>query len=81
MDVKNLKDLAKLVKLCRKLGLNHFKQGDLEITLANLPAKHSKTKRTVLNGKEKIDLDDLTEEQKVLWSSTGMEDIGRELNG
>lgn len=42
--VKNLKELAKLIQLCRKTGVSHIKLGDVELQLGATHTKVMKTK-------------------------------------
>lgn len=40
--IENLKDLQKIIALCRKQGVTHIKIGDLELNLGSMPPKPSK---------------------------------------
>jgi len=40
--IKDIKDLAKVISLCRKTGVAFLKLGDLELQLGNSPIKPSK---------------------------------------
>ncbi len=42
MDIKNLKDLEKLAKLCRKVGIQTIKVGEIEFHLGVEPYKAPK---------------------------------------
>ncbi len=77
------KELTKLVKLCRKLGIDSFKTTEFEFTLTNTQAptysrrrrKGSKvqvlsdtTEDKIDNTPEEIPTNTLTEEEMMYWS-------------
>lgn len=47
MKIDNQKDLAKLLKLLRKEGVEAIKMGDLELHLGRLPSKEAKKSKSV----------------------------------
>lgn len=79
--INNLKDLAKLISLCQKTGVETLKIGDLELKLGPIPikAKLSLSKRNeqpssfdpgaFLPMDDRIITDEMTEEQKLFGSS------------
>lgn len=79
MDLPNLKELDKMIALCRKRGVTVIKIGALELQLGDAPkaqsrkdAKGAAPKASQFN--EKIDTDgwdSLSPEQKLFFSSDG----------
>jgi hypothetical protein len=39
MNINNIKDLERIIKMCRKTGVNSLKLGELELNLGLLPIK------------------------------------------
>jgi hypothetical protein len=75
MSPPSAKDLKKLADACRKAGIKHFKQGDLEFTLSDdAPVSNYKKSKATKQptSADAIDAnfqsDDLTEEQLLMWS-------------
>jgi len=78
MIVKDLKTLDKLIKMCKKQGLTGIRVGNIEFNLE--PIKPSRVEPIApeaairvpkFNGSlepDKIDTDELTEEQLLNWS-------------
>jgi hypothetical protein len=65
------KELKKLVKTCRSLGINHYKGEGFEFTLGDAPEKPKRiTAKSVTNHEqpEEIESDTLTEDQLLMWS-------------
>lgn len=84
MKIENLKDLQKLIQLCRKLGVDAFEVGDIKMNLGPEPIKYKASpKQTVqaalapggITEDTKIETDVLTAEQMLFWSSQGPETI------
>lgn len=84
MDIKNLKDLKKLIQLCRTTGVEAIELGTLKMNLGPTPViyKQYKTKpievttQTTLGEIDenvKIPTDQLTEEQLLMWSAQSNE--------
>lgn len=85
MKLESIKDLEKVIKLCRKLGVNAIKIDGVEFALSTL--NHSVKPKTfsdiatstssfVPNGiteDMKIVTDELTDEQLLFYSATGNE--------
>jgi len=72
------KDLKKLAKLCRSLGISHFKCEDFEFTLsASEPTKRIRTNKKNVDAGPVVgpDLmtDSITEDQLLYWSTAGVE--------
>lgn len=83
--IESLKDLEKLLKLCRKQGVTKIALGSVSFELGNLPEI-----RRVDNSVEEVDQDDpyanfpqgdLTPTQLMFYSSGGNPDDDPELNG
>lgn len=89
MIVNSLKDFNKLITLCRKLGVERIRVGDVEVTLGAEPLKkvpqHTSTSTSApylpanegfgpITEADKIETEELTEEQLLMWSSGGRED-------
>lgn len=79
MTLPTAKELKKLAAACRKAGITHFKQGDLELDIAEeLPKKprkasHASIESTQPSNIESDGWDTLTEEEKLFWSVGGTE--------
>ena len=81
MLVTNIKELAKLIELLRKSGVEQMKLGELEIKLGYLPEAQSTKARAsinqnlvnnpIVNEDSRIDSDHLTEEQLLYYSAIG----------
>jgi len=70
------KELAALAKACRKAGITHYKQGDVEFTLApEQPRKVGKrAEKQTSQQEDTVDTDGwdkLSEEDKLFYSATG----------
>lgn len=75
MDIKNSKELAKIIALCRKNGIETCKIDDksIEFTLGQAPGKF-KRKSKVTDEAESQDEKpevELSTEDKLFWSSAG----------
>jgi hypothetical protein len=73
----DLKQLQKLAKLCRSLGVTHIKNGDFELELSsNQPATRQRRSRKavpIVEGDaldENFESDSLSPEDLMLWSSS-----------
>lgn len=73
----NYKELAKVTKACRKLGISHFKCAEYEITLApDAPVKVSRPSKDIPKAQadlrpDKFLTEHISEEDLLLWSVTG----------
>lgn len=72
--IDNLKDLEKLLKLCRKQGVTDIKLGSVELKLGDLPTERTEASTNVVptanpfaNFPDRI----LTEEELLFYSSGG----------
>ncbi len=72
--MSDIKELAKLVKLCRKLGVKSYKTSDFEFELQDIASDYKPTTRN----KKQLKADDsnytsdsLPEESLLFWSSGG----------
>ena len=91
MNIKDLKDLKKLIALCRLTGVEAIEVDGVKMNLGPTPTiiKQTKLGQGLLNGlKESIPTyspggnlpdtpiltDELTDEQRVFWSSDGTPD-------
>ncbi len=77
MELPKARDIVSLAKACRKVGIIHFRSGDVEFTLSDdLP--ESQTSRgkaalsapspAALDAADKFESDGLTEEQLLFYS-------------
>lgn len=70
------KELKKLVKACRDMGITTYKGPDFEFTLGDVPAKPQR-KSTAARSQSNTDdnstfeTDTLTEDQLLMWSAQG----------
>lgn len=77
----SLKELEKLLKLCRKQGVESLRYNDIELHLGPMPTSPAKRQRKVtqqpIPGAEAFSMpdidtpDELTEEQMLMWSAGG----------
>lgn len=75
MDI-DLKQLQKLAKLCRSLGITHIKEGEFELSLSTQePAKKSRSRRSNNQADEtstavddQFESDSLNDDDLLLWS-------------
>ncbi len=68
------KELEKLVKTCRKMGIKSYKGADFEFTLTDeAPVKASKLKASTEKAdiQGEIESDSLTPDQLLMWSAMG----------
>ena len=72
------KDLKRLADACRKAGITHYKDADVEFTLSDEAPPSAKRKSTLGEANrpsisDSVDAsytsDELTEEQLLMWSS------------
>jgi hypothetical protein len=71
------KELAALAKACRKAGILHYKQGDIEFTLAPTPlpkvVKSASKQTQSIQGEVQVEgWDALSEEDKLYYSVGGI---------
>lgn len=85
MTLPDLKQLNKLIALCRKQGIKTIKMGELELTLSeDAPVKTGRAARKAAKAEPEsvqgeIDaFDTLTDEEKLFWSVTGQADDASE---
>lgn len=76
MKIDTLKDLQKLIQLCKKTGTDHIRVGDVEIWINFNEAPQTEAKfvnESLPLGEvgvdTKIQTDELTPEQLLMWSS------------
>jgi len=79
MSLPDLKELNKLITLCRKRGVDYIKAGDLELQLNGDPFTLKKARkrkgRPQAESQEEIsepgsiESDGLTDDQKLFWSA------------
>jgi hypothetical protein len=83
MILHDLRDFEKLIKICKKHGINTMSIGDIKFTLPNSPAERIESISkdfpeqivTVPRyngpdlGPDKIDTDELTDEQRLFYSA------------
>ncbi len=65
--IKDLAELAKLLKLCRKQGIKDIKFGDCHVIFGDLPRKQEGD-----SDSEELETDELTPEQLMFFSAGGM---------
>ena len=79
MDLPDLKKLNKIIALCRKQGVETIDLNGIKITLGSPPVKAKNTKALKIESNVKDQeqafqadgWDDLSEEDRLLWSSSG----------
>lgn len=72
----DLKELSRLIKTCRSLGVEHIKYGDIELKLSDLPTKPKRQSRMLPQGlhpmditeSTRVDTDELSAEELLLYS-------------
>lgn len=73
--IKDIKELEKLLKLCRKQGVTEIKLGDVEFKLGELPIIKAPQEATdeddVFNGMTEDDIDEITGVSKMAFYSVG----------
>lgn len=78
MNLPDLKQLTKLINLCRKLGIVHVKLGDAEFSLSDsAPSKKTRSRKankttatsTTEAEDDEINTDSLSDEELLLWSA------------
>lgn len=73
--IENLKELEKLLKLCRKQGVTEIKLGTIELKLGELPYDNTNVKNLaeeVGNKYQNFPDGELTPEQLMFYSSGGV---------
>ena len=78
MQLPDLKELDKLIALCRKRGVTVVKVGELQLTLsedapASKPRGKAAAKKAAEAPGEPENFDSLSEEDKLFWSTGGIE--------
>lgn len=80
--INNLKDLDKVIQLCRKRGVDTIKIDGIEVQLGMAPIKEDSTKQATrsvpsqtfapggITEDTKIPADTLTEEELLFWSAS-----------
>lgn len=82
MTINSLKELDKLIALCRKRGVNNIKIDNIELELGSAPIKTKSAQKLPVytpGGVDeftKVETDELTPEQLLYYSSGSIEDIG-----
>lgn len=70
MSLPDLKELNKLVTLCRKLGVTHLKAGDLELTLGDAqPKAKRKSRKAAVEDNSEIESDAPDSDALLFWSA------------
>ena len=77
MPLPTLKELLKLANACRKAGIVTFKGEGVEFTLADRPTKGKKNKPVSSNAAvvSEGDWDNLSEMDKLMWSSATLPEV------
>lgn len=70
--IKDLKDLEKLLKLCRKQGVKDIKLADISLSLGDLPQEASKALHDPVNPLANFPQGELTPDQLAFYSSGGL---------
>lgn len=82
MKLESIKDLDKLMILCRKRGIKTFKLDNIEFVLADVeytearPKSKTSVELQPLTNTDSLNIqtDSLTEEQMLMWSAQGHEE-------
>jgi hypothetical protein len=77
VDIKDIKELAKIISLCRKKGVESFKisENGIELSFSPAPVKTRASKKPSLVTEEGEGfLANLTPEDKLFWSSPSVPD-------
>lgn len=69
--IENLKDLERLLKLCRKQGVTDIKLGTVELKLGNLPREEAPAEHDPKNPLANFPVGELTPEQLMFYSAGG----------
>ncbi len=73
MTLPTAKELKKLTQACRSAGITAFEGGGIKFTLSDLPPttkKEASAKSAPVDlGPNTVESDELTDEQKLFWSS------------
>jgi len=67
MKIETKKDLESVIKLCRKMGVNTIEVDGIKLSLGDAPQKL----KTAANTAEAIEEPIYSEEDMLLWSSSG----------
>jgi len=70
-DLDSIKNLQKLIKICRKEGIRNFKGIGFEFTLEEPPTRRTKHS----NEKDEIAEPLYTEDQALFWSSSAISEV------
>lgn len=80
MTISTIKDLDKIMSLCRKQGVSVFKIDNVEFRLEGVDGpKTNKKRQPTQTQSQDIPIetpDELTEEQRLFYSATGQNDTG-----
>lgn len=74
MDLKNLKEVEKIIKFCRKNGITRIKEGEVELHIsaqALFPESTYKKKQKEVESPVELE-NQFTEEDALFWSSAGI---------
>lgn len=83
MKIDSQKDLAKLIALCRKTGVQSIRVDNIEFHLGEAPLVTSSKPKSSISlpkaespstGPDVVESDEMTEEQLLMWSVTGSPD-------
>lgn len=83
MDIKNQQELAKIITLCRKKGVESLKiseNGNIEFKLGPAPIQNTKIRSTESLQEATEDAQALTAEQILFWSAGSMPEANMEGN-
>lgn len=70
--IESLRDLEKLLKLCRKQGVLEIKLGSVELKLGDLPTENGTTSTEAEAPYQGFPQGELTPEQLIFYSSGGL---------
>lgn len=76
MNLPDLKQLDKIITLCRKRGVKTIKIDNVELTLSDdQPQSNYKKNQEKKESQGRIDSEELTEEQLIAWSTGGFDQL------
>jgi hypothetical protein len=78
--IESLKDLEKLLKLCRKQGVTEIKLGVVELKLGDLPTEQTVSMDVSDDPYKSFPQGELTPEQLMFYSAGGVPENDPELN-
>jgi hypothetical protein len=75
VDLKDLKELQKIIQFCRKNGITRLKEGEIEIDIAAValfPESAYKRKQAEADNKDPVSETEYSEDDLLFWSSAGV---------